>query len=51
MLGSPDTIMAEHIADYAIFNTSDNDAKKSINIIELIIAYAKSLNTAPPIQN
>lgn len=44
MLNNPDSIDATHIADYAIFNTSDNDSVKSINIVNLIIAYTKSIS-------
>ena len=42
MLANLDDLMAEDIADYAVFNTIDNDAAKSRNLIELIIAYSKS---------
>lgn len=43
MLEKPDTIDADDIAKYAVFNTTDNDSEKSLNICDLICAYTGSV--------
>lgn len=43
LLNNPDSIMAEDIAQYAIFNTTDNDNTKFKNIVELIVQYTSSV--------
>jgi len=44
LLRNPDNILAEDIAQYAIFNTSDNDNAKFQNIVELIVQYSQSIS-------
>lgn len=43
MLKNIDSIMADDIAQYAIFNNTDNDTQKHQNIVYLIQAYTKSV--------
>lgn len=43
MLKNPSSIDANDIANYALYNTTDNDNSKSLNIVNLIVAYTESV--------
>lgn len=43
MLENPSLIEPLDIANYAVMNSSDNDREKTTKIIELIIAYSKTI--------